>query len=314
MKNIWFVILALALVGAGAWYFNKYYLNKTASETAQNVSKPVETETNEMKLTTEKLIFAATQASAKTINSIDVQGNMSMLFTDSDEAQKIKKIGYLALSAREAPLIVGENSLVAVKLDGSGKSEALGNQTTASFSPDAKRISFINFSNAERNFGYSLFVEDINGENSKKLATSPVQMRNPVWGEADQLYYLQESEDKTAIMKVSTSVDEPQKIYDTTENIYSLGFSGGKIVFSQGPSGAKQSVIFIMTDSGESQKILLEDGIIYDPVISGDGLNVAYLKSAAAGDEPSGDIFLASLDGKNKKTLTKGIKILGWLP
>lgn len=315
MKNIWLVILALVVVGGAAWYFNKNFLDKTSPNLSP--ATPTQTDVSGMKLTAEKLIVENTSGQVKVINDITTAGIINKLF--SDESIKISKIGTLAIKTREVPIITPDGSLTAVKLDGSGKTEtlikSLGTPSDFALSADGKSVCFVSYSNAERNIGYSLNVANRTGENLSDLVRIEQAITDPVWiADGKSIYYLQDNPDNTAIMKIALADGKAQEIYTTEDNIYSLGISSEKIIFSQGVEGEIQSAIYTIEGTEDPKQILTENAIIYYPTISGDSINIAYLTSGEATDAPAGDIIVASADGQTKKVLTKGIKILGFLP
>lgn len=139
------------------------------------------------------------------------------------------------------------------------------------FSSNGQNQALVEFSNAEINFGYSLYVANKNGGDKKKIAQNEEEISSPRWSVDDlTIYYLQDNGDKIALMKAEIA-------------------------------------------SGQPQEILRVDGFISDLIVI-DGNHIAYLLRADDQSGTIGDIIVVSTDGKNKTVLTKGIKILGWLP
>lgn len=138
------------------------------------------------------------------------------------------------------------------------------------FSSDGQNQTLVEFSNAERNFGYSLYVANKNGADMKKIAQNDEEISSPRWSVDDStIYYLQDKGGQIALMKVEIA-------------------------------------------SGNPQEILRVDSFISD-LIAIDGNNIAYLLRADTQSGTVGDIIIVSVDGKTKKVLTNGTKILGWI-
>jgi len=323
MNKIILIIMSLAIIGGLAWYFDQNYVSKSSSSSNTSVTtvKAPPAETAKLgKTTNQKLIFASQTNQGAIIASVTATGeNQKTLFTYADETEKIKETNIFSPTTFEAPLIVGNNRLASVKLDGSGKKEilidSLGNPPSVNLSPDGKLISFVAFSNVEVDYGYTLYVSSRKGEGLRELTRNEKEIKNPIWGaDNTKIYYLQISDNQTAIMKIDLETSRSQSIYQTENYIYSLNFSAGKLIFSSGPKGKNVSAIYQINGNGQNLEKLLEDnGVIYYPFLSVDSLNLAYLISAEAIDDPSGDILVASADGKNKQKITKGNKILGWI-
>lgn len=317
------IILTLIVIGGLAWYFNQNYIANVKSPTSTSAlpAKTPPTITPKLeKTTSEKLVFASQNNQGTTIASVSANGeNQKTLFTDKDEADKIKEVNTITSLTHETPMIVGDNRLVSVKLDGSSKKEilidSLGNPSSVSLSPDGKTVSFVAFSNVEVDYGYTLYICSRQGEGLRGLLRNEKEMKNPIWNtDGSQIYYLQISDNQTAVMRADVVSGRSQSIFQTSDDVYSLNFSAGKLVFSSGPKNKNISAIYQMDTGGQNLKKLLEDtGIIYNPFLSSDNLNLAYLFSGDVTNKPSGDIVVASADGKNKKKIIQGNYILGWI-
>jgi hypothetical protein len=314
-NQVWWSILILVIIGLVAWYFNGNFFSGKTSKTTTETANTV----NQTKLITGKLVFATLSGKDTTINALQSNGAVQKLFTDTASTQKITTIGALSQAPLEAPVIFNQNLLNTVKLDGSAVKQSLAQFTLdtpdVALSPDGKLISYITFSNVEKEYGFTLRVTNLDGTNMQAVFRSPYLLSSPVWaGDQKSIYYVENDGTNISIVKNLISTGQEQKIYTTADNIGSLRVLGDKIIFSQNPYEKNQSTIYLMTDSGKPQKVLLETGYIYYPTISPDGQSIAYLLSSDASAQPSGDIRLTDISGGNIKTLFKGINILGWLP
>ena len=310
----WTFFLVLIVVGVAAWYFNKNFISNLTDQNTAKIDQK-----NAIKMLTEKLIFATTSSTGNTISSIDANGKTQILFTDAGDAVKIKTIGTLSQDSLEVPVIFDKNLLFAVKLDGSSGKQSLAEFTADSpdvaLSPDGKLISYITFSNVEKEYGFTLKVADRNGKNLKQILTSPYLLSNPVWAtDQKSVYYVENNGSNISIVKTQLETAKEQKIYTTGENIGSLRVMFGQILFSKNPEDKNESTLFAMTETSPAKSILTEKGSIYYPSISSDGKNIAYLLRPQASITTTGDIKITNTSGKNTKTLIKGINILGWLP
>lgn len=313
-NQTWTLLLVLVVVGVAAWYFNKNFISNLTDQGNAKIDQK-----NAAKMLTEKLIFATNNGTSTTISSITADGKTQILFTDANETSKIKTVGTLSQTTLESPMIFDKNLLFAVKLDGSSNKESLAQFTAdppeVALSPDGKSISYITFSNVEKEYGFTLNVADRNGKNLRQILRSPYLLSNPVWAEDEKyVYYVENNGSDVSIVKTSLETAKEQKIYTTSENIGSLRVMFGQILFSQNPEDKNQSTLFAMTETSQAKSILTEKGSIYYPSISSDGKNIAYLLRPQASLTTTGDIKITSISGENAKTLIKGINILGWLP
>jgi len=81
------------------------------------------------------------------------------------------------------------------------------------FSSDGQNQVQIDFSNAERDFGYSLYVADKNGANRKRIVKNHEAITSPCWSADNKsIYYIQAKSGQTAIMQIALESSEPKEV------------------------------------------------------------------------------------------------------
>ncbi len=310
MKNLFFLVLVLLAIGVGAWFFNQKYLTQTSDKPTQI--------TNSDTVISGKILAQIKTGTRTDIISFNTDSKNKVLFTDQDEKQKISKVASINSGDKVLPVIMGDQ-LFKIWLDGSGKKELLQSSFGAQdfgFSPDGKKIATISFSNAEKNYGYSLSISSIDGSTTKELVHSSDIIRELAWLDNSTIIYIQDKgETVTILARVNIDSGKTQVIYTTDQEIYNFNLNHDKIVLSQGGNGPTKSSILKIDLNGKNSETLYSDtsGIIYYPYISPDGTKVVFLVSADVSDKPSGQMFLYDLKTKNKTSISQANKIIAWI-
>jgi len=80
-------------------------------------------------------------------------------------------------------------------------------------SSDGQKQALVEFSNAERDFGYSLFTADKDKANKKRITQNDEAITLPRWSEDGRsIYYLQAKGGRTALMQIALEASVPKEI------------------------------------------------------------------------------------------------------
>ncbi|KKQ18224.1 MAG: Protein TolB [Berkelbacteria bacterium GW2011_GWA1_36_9] len=319
------VILALAVIGGLAWYFNKTYLQPSESHSTEKVPQFKTSSTDEN--FKGKLIYATTGAT-KEIWAIDAKKESKKLFTDSDEAEKILEISNLASISNEILVITSTETssssgkLVAINLS-SSKETVL--QKPFSLPPawtvslDGQKIAYTRFSNIEENYGFTLYSSDRSGTNLRELIRSDQEIKVPVWNEnATKIAFVKNvgSKSQLNVVDVNSLKEKEVKSFEG-QIIDSLSFSGDKLVFSVRDLSNKSSgTIKIIGSNGQNLEKMadFEGGVanfVYMENSSWLGFLIAQYKDKI-NSSTTGQIYIENLKKLEKIPLAKGSQILGW--
>lgn len=309
------IIIILIIIGAGAYYFDRYYLKNDTSKVIEN-AKTTETE---VKNTNESLVYLAENDGVKEILSNDIGGkDKKVLFTDKNENLKIRTAGGLAYLSREALVFASSDGsqigkFFIIKLDQSGKKDEIDNiseSNALSISPDGELIAYVIFSNVEESYGNNILLINRKGENRREIFRSEDKIASISFSNngKDIIFIKTNTSGKSVVSKVSIDTTKEKEIYSSANPISSISWSKeGKILLSKGDGKNEPGEIIEMDSNGGGSRKVLEtkNSLVAYPNLSGDGLNIGYLE---------GDIKISTNLGQNIYKIGSGILILGWLP
>ncbi|MCL5795494.1 MAG: hypothetical protein M1338_03990, partial [Patescibacteria group bacterium] len=216
---------------------------------------------------------------------------------------------------------------------GKGEKTELINNFASSVPPaisgDGKKVAYTVFSNAERDYGFTLLVSAIDGLNKVKLDNDGFSISCLAFSpNNDYVAYTKSTDNskvRSAIYKSKVDGTEVKEIYQTGEKeiIYSLDWTNDQIAFSKGPTGnnnLNKSEIYTITDDGKNLKQITNNDYHENFInFSADGKNIAYL-AITYEDNPqtaakSGEIHIYSLEDKKDNNLNQQTdRIIGWIP
>ncbi len=245
------------------------------------------------------------------------------LFTDSNEKQKI--LSFSNISAANPILLALTSSsrtdsignLYQISMDGKGTMTLIANDFATNepplpiISPNSLKIAYVIFSNAEADYGYSLYTMSLDGTNKRKIAGETESITSLAWSPDSQaIVYVKESQDnKTEIKRVNlTSQNTIIKLYGSTQPIVNMTWPNSDMVeFSVKVQSEDFSIYSLKPDKGAKPQLLAThlpaaeflwskaEAILY---LSGNNL----FKYSTA-DKKSAPINLENVH-----------QILGWLP
>ena len=163
-----------------------------------------------------------------------------LIYRDNDENSKVQKT-YGIVNSK---IIIADSANSSYKInmldtDGSGKKEIFSSDIFSANAPevstDATLLLTTTFSNAERDYGFGLFMQNISGANKRKISpTASSNIISPKFTyDAKKIAYIttkNSSESKIFVYQNSGSV--ATEIYSTTMNLFELAWLGDDLIFS----------------------------------------------------------------------------------
>lgn len=319
------VFLALVVIGGLAWYFNKTYLQPSASHSLESVPKfKTSSQDEDFK---GKLIYA-TKGTAREIWAVDTAKESKKLFTDADETEKIIEISNLAPLSKEVLAITSTETsartgkLVAINLSSSKESVLQRSFTIPpswAISLDGQKIAFVRFSNVEENYGYTLYSSDRTGTNLRELIRSDQEIKALSWNDnATKIAFIKNVDTKTRLSIVDLNSLEEKEVKEfENQMIDYLSWSGDKIIFNLRELSNKSSgAIEIINANGQNLEKLTDfKGGIANFVYLKNSLWLGFLVAQYKDEVDSvttGQIYLENLKKSEKIPVSKGSQVLGW--
>lgn len=322
-QKILVIVLAVVVIAGFAWYFNKTYLQSRATGDLRTAP---EEDSNQSDFTA-KIVYVVYNANAgtKEIYQTTAEKESQKIFTDADETEKLLKISNLAHLTGEILAIVSnekiahQGKLISINLRNSQKKvleENFGIPSSWSLAPDGKKFVFSQFSNLEDNYGYTLYVANLDGSNQRALGQSMTDIRSPAWNDdSSKVAYLKTSGTSSEVMVANFNDEEPQ-LFKTLENniIDWIAFEDGSLILGYRDLGEDLSgTIGRLDKNGKLGKIITYDGGWANFIYS-DQSFLGFLISQytdSIGDLTTGQIYLYNLSQKKKIPLVRGVQVLG---
>ncbi len=336
-----FTIFVLIILAAGFGYaYYRYFSSKSQSPTQSLASSTPENVTeNTTNIDVNGSIIYSVISSDKTefFSITPKDGTKRKIFTDQDESLKIVQAQNLTKDGKNILAVLSSkdkniSSLWFIKTSNGEKNELINNfasSTPPVISSDSKKVAYTVFSNAERDYGFSLLVCNTDGINKVKIDNDSSSISNLVFSpDGNYIAYSKNFDGnrlKSAIFKSKTDGTEKKQIFETNDKeiIYSLDWFNNTLAFSKGPTGENnlnKSEIFTMSDDGKGLKQLTSNDTHENFLnFSDDGKNLVYLSILYENNpqtaNKSGQIHILDLDSKSDANLKQDAdKIIGWMP
>ncbi|MBM2820769.1 MAG: hypothetical protein HW405_529 [Candidatus Berkelbacteria bacterium] len=189
-----------------------------------------------------------------------------------------------------------------------------------SLSPNLLQIAYINFSNVEENYGYTLYVENKDGNLKKQIYNSSSEIKSPSWDpDSKKIVYSVMTETAGKLKKTTISSKNTQDILSLDNKMIDSCFwqKNGQVVYSDRKIGANNGDIGIIdTDTNKIRNLTSFKGGMANFIYSDDSLNYfGYIVGQYIGEineKTIGQIFILSSNNQENKALEKGNQILGW--
>ena len=274
------------------------------------------------------IIYVSKSSDETALYSVSANTSAKKVFTDKDENTKIKAIQGITSSGKALTVMAPQmqefgGSLYLIYTDGSGKYDKLLDEFASTqapvISPNAKKIAYILFNNAEADYGFSLYVMDSQGENKQKITSDSYGLKILSFDASSQkITYLKGNNTKQSTAYFyDLKSNEEKELFSFKEKIYSLDFADNNLVLSKGPTdenGINNSEAYQTDKDGKNIKRLTandrhDDFCFLSP--NEDATACLSIKYEGQIDlAKSGDIIIY-LGDENKK-VAEGNYILGW--
>ncbi|QQS40892.1 MAG: PD40 domain-containing protein [Acidobacteriota bacterium] len=188
------------------------------------------------------------------------------------------------------------------KADGSGTKRLTGGNARNSqpaISPDGERIVFASTRDTEK---YQLYVMDSDGNNVKRLTTDDsIAHYNPKWSPDGKriVFYSEKGDDKDQIWTIAADGSDARLLTKGIgHNIFPGYCPDGRVIFVSNRDGDEGAVYTMKSDGSGIERI---DWLKTSWArISPDGKRIAWIE----GGFPRSDIYVADLDGGNRRKIT----------
>jgi len=171
-----------------------------------------------------------------------------------------------------------------------------GQGTAPSWSPDGKKLAFIN----KIDTVWEVFTSDADGKNAKRLTFSGGNRAfNPSWSPDGKtiLYYLEKGDRKDQVYIISSGGGTPTNVTaDTLHNIFPGWTPDGRIIYCR-TRNDEQSIVII--DIRRKNEIVIPGISSFFARVSPNGKRVAFVEGSG--------IYLVNLDGSGKQLVTDKI-------
>ncbi len=192
-------------------------------------------------------------------------------------------------------------NLFIASVDGSDRKQLTdlnGRNSQPSVSPDGRQIAFASTSESEK---FQLHVMDVDGKNLKRITKDDsTAYYNPQWSPDGRrlVFYAEKGDSKDQVWTIASDGSDARLLTGGKgHNIFPSFCNDGRIIFSTNLDGEPGGVFRIAPDGSDPEQITwLRSSWAR---ISPDGRKIAWIE----GRFPSTAIFVADLDGRNRRKL-----------
>jgi len=319
------IMLGLIIVGGLVWYIDKNYVKRSSSP-AGNINQSENPDSGgSSKEISNKLVFV-TYGAATEIWEVDTQNKTKKLYTDSDEALKIKKLSNLSETSEVLAIVSkgdsGSGKLVAINLN-DAKQKILKDlfpvTVNLSISPDGEWFTYTKFSNVEDQYGYTLFLEQKNGSKIEEVVNSSSEIIFPGWDNSSKtIYYGKTSGTNTEIIGYNIESKKSKTIFSTDQIVDWISASlSDKMILSERKIGENNAGEIDSIDiDGQNLKTMVKfNGGKAAYAYLSNNQSLAYLIAQYNNKidaRTSGQIYLLNTKTSVKSAVRRGVQILGW--
>lgn len=329
------VIAGMAILfGKNTHNQSKNSIDASATATADN---SVNSNTTNINING-SVVYQTSSSNQTDIYSIVLKtGTKKKVFTDQDESLKIFQTQSMTKDGNNilATLVLKDQNSSSLWFINTTKGEKtkLIDNFASSLAPvvnaNGKKIAYTVFSNAEKDYGFTLLVSDSNGLNKVKIDNDGFNISCIAFSpDNDYIAYVKSVDGnklRSAIYKSKIDGTESHEIYKSSDKeiIYSLDWSNSLMAFSKGPTGENSlnnAEIYTISDQGKNLKQITTNSVHENFLnFADDGKNLSYL-AIAYEDNPksankAGEIHILNLDdNKDNNSGQQADKIIGWIP
>ena len=273
----------------------------------------------------QKLIYWVKTGQINNIYAYD-GAKKQLLFTDGNEKQKVLTFSNLSssnpslLALTSTSQLVSIGNLYRISMNGQGnmvqiaKDFATIEPPLPIISPNNLKIAYVIFSNAEIDYGYSLYTMSTDGTNKRKIASEPDGIFSPVWSPDSQaIVYIKGVQGNGSFIKRVnlSSQKSATSLYETSQPIINLVWlSANQLAFST-QSKAKNQIytVYSININKGSKPQILDSQIPAIEFLLSNKQDIIYLSA-------NHDVFKYNILNKQTEQikLENVQKLLGWLP
>lgn len=322
MKNnksyVIFYVILLILIGICIFYY--YNKNKStkipqstqtiSQSTPSTVASVTEAKKNELNYSG-TIYYTNVADNIYNIYAKTSTSDQKLIFTDKDENEKIIYTPGMSnnntiIAVMASPDQTFGGTLYSLSTDGSGQKTKLIDKFSTSQAPsisqDGTKIAYIHFSNAEFEYGFSLYVSDLNGKNQTKIDTDPSSISNFIFNtDSSAILYLKNNKIySTTIDGKNTTV-----LYELNNDDKLTGLSCN-IKPSDVLVTLQNKIIKLSTESKNTEKLFESNDTLSNAYyISNDEDKIAYIANNIINII---DLKNQSLSGNNATNIIEWIK------
>lgn len=183
-----------------------------------------------------------------------------LLYTDQDEANKVvralglDKTGNILVFEAD-PGNPTSAQLVAISSDGQAQKKVLfGNLSSANppvISPQKDKLVLTNFSNAEKDFGFAMFIQNLDSSNKRLVATSSTNIFSPQFSDDQKklAYIINQGEAGSKINVYDILSFDTLTALESEKVVTNLAWQGDNLILALSPLGtatANQSELYLL--------------------------------------------------------------------
>lgn len=269
-----------------------------------------------------EIIYLEKSSDRSDIYNLNVANNeKKIVFTDADESLKIKQGSNLTRDTKEAIVLLAGGdqmfggSLDFISLDGKGTKKEIEKDFASpiipSISPDGQSIAGVIFSNAESNFGFTLYAENLSAKTKREIAKDASGISLISWSPSGEriAFVKGGTADKNEIMTADKDGNNLKAVFQSKgEAISGLVWKDDNTILVI----AGKEIFQVDLKSGKETKIKSSDKNKRSLIISPDQNSFAYLELDTL-NSIEGKIVLVNFIDGTSKTFGPAQELMGWI-
>jgi hypothetical protein len=345
-SNLFGGVLVLLLVGGLAYVATQTNRNTLPAQGGSNSSivpeglpattdtdttpSPTQATTPTVSSQVSPLLYMKSVASGAQLIKRDNAAKETVLFTDSDSKLKLSTV--LGIVDNKAVAILSgddeQSQLAEILLDGTGKTNILnanfGGIAGAALRTSTRTVAFAVFDNSERNFGFTLTQEKLDGSGRTTIDQDTQGISLPIWSQSSTtLAYVkgQATPDTGQEIRIAPDGSNPKAVYKLEKNTVVtdlVWLNDQTLLYVVEPLGNttqnKAKTMILHIDSGEQKDLFDLPGKERSLAVSKDGGWLAAIigdvDQAGAG---SGKLMLIELSSGKQTLLGSADSVGTWL-
>lgn len=302
---------------------------KTSESTPQITLQPAQPAAQPFKL----VALQAEDGTSKIVQLDQDAGNPKTLYNDKNDQEKLKAVAGLKNDGSVLYLVVArpqeefKGKLVEISTDGKANTKTLREEITfltpPVVSPVGDKLALTSFNNEEKDFGFSVSLENLDGSDKKTVYKSAETISIVDFSSDGAKLALVKSSPSggSQLVVVDLAAGTNHGVYSTPNTIMSADYETSQIVLSQAPTGknkANEAELYRTDPDGKNvTKLTGNTAAESQLVLTPDGKAAAYLQvsyaDGLATPGVTGNLVVFDLDKKTELLIGKGTGVVGWL-